>query len=38
MAQFHYLQNKDNGTKIVIGIIMVTLQAQHKLINKVWYM
>lgn len=33
VAQFHYLQNRDNGTKIAISIIMITLQAQHKLIN-----
>lgn len=33
VAQFHYLQNRDNGTKIVISIIMVSLQAQHQLIN-----
>lgn len=33
VAQFHYLQNRDNGTKIVISIIMISLQAQHQLIN-----
>lgn len=33
VTQFHYLQNRDNGTKIVIGIIMISLQAQHQLIN-----
>lgn len=33
VAQFHYLQNRDNGTKTVISIIMISLQAQHQLIN-----
>lgn len=33
VAQFHYLQNRGNGTKIVISIIMISLQAQHQLIN-----
>jgi len=29
------MQNRDNGTKIAISIIMITLQARHKLINTV---